>query len=130
MKDNILFKMNRKLDGFPLRCNTYVSASTVEGAGYGVFSSMFIKAGCIVEESVVLPVPYEVLSDYRIIWDADNDCIGTGNIELINHSEDPNAEFMRDFDRGLLVVRAIRNIKADEEIFVKYACGPWWEDNA
>jgi SET domain len=107
-----------------LRCGTYVDHSGV--SGWGVYSKQEFCTGDLIEECVAIPVPYEVLSDYRMIWNDNTDCIATGNVLMLNHSDTPNVELVKDYAGGLLLIRALRFISPHEELFIKYACGSWW----
>lgn len=92
----------------------YVCDSPVHGRG--VFASQPIRRG----QRIGVFEWAETRRDGKfVLWVERDDgsemgCRGTNEMRYLNHSKRPNAEF-DDFD-----VVAIRNIKADAEIFIDY----------
>ena len=99
-------------------------------SGYGVYAQQPIALGEVIEEAPILLVPYDtkVLGDYQFSWDADHNALALGFASLYNHDpEDPNAEYITDKLRQVMVIRALKPIKAGEEVFVNYG-QTWFED--
>ncbi len=101
-----------------------IRASTLPGAGLGVFARIDLPPGALLEVIGVL-VRRESISDrathfadhhkFRI---GDRLLIPCGFGGLVNHSTEPNLEKVIDGDRVHL--RAIRPIAAAEELFFRY----------
>ena len=47
-----------------------------------------------------------------------------GYVPLYNHSYESNCEYEMDFDNELILIKAVRFIKAGEELFINYN-GEW-----
>ncbi len=102
--------------------------------GRGVFTSANIRKGTIVEISPVIVMSPEdrklvdltLLHDYIFEWGTTPQecCMALGYVPLYNHSYSSNCEYEMDFDRQLITVRAIRGIKAGEEVLINYN-GDW-----
>ena len=97
--------------------------------GRGVFARKLIRKGTVIERApmIVLPVrevftsgaPKMVLADYVFMWGKDMVAVALGYGSLYNHSYQPNASYDNAGARTQ-VFRAIRDIKAGEEITVNY----------
>jgi uncharacterized protein len=110
------------------RTDLQVGRSAV--AGYGVYAQQPIAEGEVIEEAPILLVPFDtnVLGDYQFSWDSENNALALGFASLYNHDpEDPNAEYVCDKKRQVIVIRALHPIKMGEEIFVNYGKS-WFED--
>jgi SET domain-containing protein len=102
--------------------------------GRGVFTSENIDKGTIIEISPVIVLSGEerklldqtLLHDYIFEWGDDRKscCMALGYIPLYNHSYRSNCEYEMDFDDRAISVKAVRFIKAGEEIFINYN-GDW-----
>lgn len=102
--------------------------------GRGVFTSENIEMGTIIETSPVIVMSAEerklldqtLLHDYIFEWGVKKDqcCMALGYVPLYNHSYRANCEYEMDFDHACISVRAVRFIKAGEEIFINYN-GEW-----
>lgn len=102
--------------------------------GRGVFTSADIEKGTIIEISPVIVMTglerklldQTLLHDYIFEWGDDKKscCMALGYIPLYNHSYRSNCEYEMDFDEETITVKAVRFIKADEEIFINYN-GDW-----
>lgn len=107
--------------------------------GRGVFSAALIEEGSLIEICPVVICPAEdlpiihstKLHDYYFLWGEDqSECaIALGFGSLYNHSFDPNAMYMPDFDGGVISFYTLRDIPAGEEITVNYNGDPE-DDNA
>jgi SET domain-containing protein len=108
--------------------------ATTGEMGRGVFTSDNIDKGTVIEISPVIVMSgaerklldQTLLHDYIFEW-GDNRkscCMALGYIPLYNHSYRSNAEYEMDFDQQLISVRAVRFIKAGEEVFINYN-GDW-----
>lgn len=103
----------------------------------GVFTSENIKAGTIIEISPVIIMSSEerklldqtTLHDYIFEWDSDKNqcCMALGYIAVYNHSYTSNCEYEMDFENRLIQVKAVKDIKAGEELFINYN-GDWNSD--
>lgn len=101
-----------------------IRASTLPGAGLGVFARVDLPAGAALEVIGVL-IRRESISDrcthfadhhkFRL---SDRLIIPCGFGGLVNHSAEPNLEKVIDGDRILL--QAMRPIAAGEELFFRY----------
>jgi len=102
--------------------------------GRGVYSSEFIAAGTVVEQSPVLVMTAEEralldqtrLHDYIFEWGHDRRqcCMALGYIPVYNHSYRSNCEYEMDFDAVTMKVTTVRDIDAGEELFINYN-GDW-----
>jgi SET domain-containing protein len=53
--------------------------------------------------------------------------IALGLTSLLNHSYEPNAEFVRHIDALELEIRALRHIRTGEEITIDYQMDLWFD---
>jgi SET domain-containing protein len=114
----------------------YISNSPVHGLG--VFASELINKGELIEECPILHLPVKrgetnyVLIDYTFVWpkseDWNNHVIGLGNASLYNHSNNANAEWESDVQKGTFKFISTKEIKKDEEIFIYYGDENYWDD--
>ena len=102
--------------------------------GRGVFTSADIDEGTVVEESPVIVMSkgerklldQTLLHDYIFEWGEKKDecCVALGYIAVYNHSYRSNCEYEMDFNREMIIIRAVHFIKAGEELFINYN-GNW-----
>ena len=102
--------------------------------GRGVFTSENIDKGTVIEVSPVIVMSGEerklldqtLLHDYIFEWgdDSKSCCMALGYVPLYNHSYRSNCEYEMDFEENMISVKAVRFIKAGEEIFINYN-GNW-----
>jgi uncharacterized protein len=102
--------------------------------GRGVFTSVNIDKGTIIEISPVIVMSgaerklldQTLLHDYIFEWgdDSKSCCMALGYVPLYNHSYRSNCEYEMDFEENMISVKAVRFIKAGEEIFINYN-GDW-----
>ncbi len=134
-----MFKEQEKFDqNWFIHSDLRLGESTIPGAGTGVFATADIPARTVIESCPVIimahntfnelnsihPGVRHILSDYPFQWTNGRSaiCLGWGGI--INHSFEPNAQWRlrtkEEHGFDALVFRLKRNIKAGEEIFVRY----------
>jgi SET domain-containing protein len=102
--------------------------------GRGVYTSENIAKGTIIEVSPVIVLSGEerklldqtLLHDYIFEWgdDCKSCCMALGYVPLYNHSYRSNCEYEMDFEEQMITIKAVRFIKAGEEIFINYN-GSW-----
>ena len=129
----------RSMDRVPLR----IASMGVQGRG--VVAERDIVAGESVERAPVLIIPESDragvdrtnLGNYIFMWEHDTvaedlytqsgrAAVVLGVASLINHSGDPNCDFVRYIDALALDVVAIRDIKAGEELTIDYGLTLWF----
>lgn len=108
----------------------YVSSSSLPSAGMGVFARIDIKEGEIIEETPILIIPDDQLSslvkteliNYFFAWGKGfkEGAIAWGYGSLFNHSYEPNANYIKDFENNMIRFVAIENISRDQEIVMNY----------
>ncbi|MCB0689547.1 MAG: SET domain-containing protein-lysine N-methyltransferase [Saprospiraceae bacterium] len=109
----------------------YVGTSPL--GGRGVFSAHDVSEGDIVEICPLLFIPPEQLDkidktifyDYYYAWPGDEGyaCIALGYGSLYNHSFQPNADIIFDLDDRTIVIKALKEILAHDEILIDYQGG-------
>ncbi len=102
--------------------------------GWGVFATEAIPAWTQVEESPVVVMDAEAralldrtpLHDYIFEWGEDRSrcCMAMGYLPIYNHASPSNCEYEMDFSKGVISVKAVRDIEAGEQLFVNYN-GDW-----
>lgn len=100
----------------------------------GVFTSQNIAEGTVIEISPVIVMSREerrildqtLLHDYIFEWGAKKDqcAMAMGYVPVYNHSYRSNCEYEMDFDNASISIKAVRFIKAGEELFINYN-GDW-----
>lgn len=105
--------------------------------GRGVFTSREIKAGTVVEVSPVIIMSLEerklldqtLLHDYIFEWGHEKKqcCMALGLVPIYNHSYESNCEYEMDYENENISIRAVKDIKAGEELFINYN-GDWDND--
>ena len=108
-----------------------VRESSIKGAGRGVFAAQAIKKGQIIEESPVLFLEgearllksSELYNYYYLSEDKQSAAIAFGYGSMYNHSYEPNATYEKQFESGLIIFVALKDIAANEEITVNYNYG-------
>src|SRR5689334_3322302 len=116
---------------FPRQLNyllegVYVSAT--KKMGRGVFTKNAIAEGTVIEIAPVIVMTGEdrkhldqtLLHDYIFEWGDKRDqcCMALGILPIYNHSYKSNCEYEMYFKKAVMVVKAIRDIKAGEELFI------------
>jgi len=110
------------------------------GKGRGVFATVSIAAGTLIEAAPVIIVPAAqcalldktILHDYYFRWDGDPDGEGSGAVALglvalCNHSRRPRARVRRNFAQATLDLLALVPIAAGDEVTIDYNCPLWFE---
>ncbi len=105
-----------------------------EGKGRGVFTSVDLAAGQVVEISPVIVMSNDerklldktLLHDYIFEWGMEKDkcCMALGYVAVYNHSYTSNCEHEMDYEEGVIKIKTIREIKKGEELFINYN-GNW-----
>lgn len=103
---------------------------TAGARGRGVFALTAIPAGTLIESADVIPVARAeveaieacILADYYFRWGEDGreGAIALGYGSLYNHSYEPNARYVKRFERLSIDFIAVRDIAAGEEICTNY----------
>jgi len=104
--------------------------------GLGVFATQDIQRGTDVDmgyglwvENVCVP-EHSLLEPYVFASDIYGlSIVATGNVSFYNHSDNPNACYETEdqydiCDRPKVFIKALRDIKKDEEIFIDYGYEP------
>lgn len=101
--------------------------------GRGVFAKVAFEEGEVIESCPVIPIPEEevdtvgrtVLGNYFFKWGGTHDegAVALGFGSLYNHTNDPNAMYVRKYELGVIDFVALRPIAAGEEITVSYHGG-------
>ena len=102
--------------------------------GRGVFTSKPIEKDTIIEISPVIVMNSDarklldqtLLHDYIFEWGQKRDecCMALGYIAVYNHSYKSNCEYEMDYDKQVISIKTVRNIKSGEELFINYN-GNW-----
>ncbi len=105
--------------------------------GRGVFTKEKIAANVIIEESPVIVMSAEeranldktLLHDYIFEWGTDKNkcCMALGLVPVYNHSYQSNCEYFMDFDKEIIQIKTVREIKIGEELTINYNGN--WNDN-
>lgn len=110
----------------------FIAAS--ENKGRGVFSSVIIPAGTVIEIAPVIVMSREervlldqtLLHDYVFEWGMEKDqcCMALGYVPIYNHSYQSNCEYEMDFENKTISIKTMRAIDAGEELLINYN-GDW-----
>jgi uncharacterized protein len=102
--------------------------------GRGVFTSENIEAGIVLEVSPVIVMTKKerllldqtLLHDYIFEWGDNKNqcCFALGYVSVYNHSYQSNCEYEMDYVEEQISIKAIRFIKAGEELYINYN-GDW-----
>ncbi|NUO02207.1 MAG: SET domain-containing protein-lysine N-methyltransferase [Saprospiraceae bacterium] len=122
--------------------SVYFSSSTIEGRG--VFTYEPIEEGMLIEICPAIVMPAEDLPvihrthlhDYYFLWgQEEKQCaIALGFGSLYNHSYEPNAEYVFDYEQQTIDIYSLKPIEAGEEITINYNGWPddknpvWFHD--
>jgi uncharacterized protein len=103
------------------------------GRGRGVFALVPFEEGDVIESCPVIPIPEEevdpvgrtILGNYFFQWGGtlDEGAVALGYGSLYNHTNDPNAMYVRKFSLHVIDFVALRPIAIGEEITVSYHGG-------
>ena len=131
---------------------TTLVASTTNGLavqdseihGRGVFATRRFRTGEVIEVCPVIRLPADdighleetALRGYCYEWNDGGLAMAQGYGSLYNHSWAPNAQYEQDYDRGTVVITAVRTIRAGQEITINYTGAPdgraelWFDTDA
>ena len=116
--------------------NLFIKSS--KNKGRGVFTNHDIEAETIIEVSPVIVMSKEdqklldktLLHDYIFLWGKNNFqcCVALGYASMYNHSYTANCEYGMDFKRKIIIIKTVKNVKANEQLFINYN-GDWDNKN-
>ena len=111
-----------------------VYAAATKKTGRGVFTKNYIAKDTLIELAPVVVMSGEdrklldqtLLHDYIFEWNEEGNqcCMALGLVPLYNHSYTSNCEYEMYFSKGVIAVKAVRDIKQGEELFINYN-GDW-----
>ena len=100
------------------------------GKGSGIFTNELILAHTIIEIAPVIVMSASdrilldktLLHDYIFEWGADKTqcCMALGFVPIYNHSYNSNCEYFMDYSTETIMLKTVKNIVKDEEIFINY----------
>ncbi|MFZ0368323.1 MULTISPECIES: SET domain-containing protein [unclassified Halobacillus] len=104
------------------------STLTDEDLNRGVFANQDIPKNTLIHQAPVIPYPNEEhvhiektrLADYAFEYGENHTAFVLGYGMMFNHSYEPNANYVINFDNDTFDFYAYRDIKADEEIHINY----------
>lgn len=106
----------------------YVGKSTLDDAGYGVFTKRAIPKGTIIEIAHTIPVPIEERANFTTLLNYDfstpddkETLIAMGFGGIYNSQAYYNVDWM--VDNYTIVYTTNRDVRAGEELFVNYGPG-------
>ena len=98
--------------------------------GRGIFTNELILANTIIEIAPVIVMPAAdrilldktLLHDYIFEWGTDKTqcCMALGMVPIYNHSYNSNCEYFMDYSTETIMLKAVKNIEKDEEVFINY----------
>jgi len=99
-----------------------------ERKGRGVFTAIEIPSGSLIEicPLILIPISQMPLLDrtelynYYFIWDQAHIALTLGYGSIYNHSKEPNARVIYDFDTQEIQIEAISDIEGGAEITIHY----------
>ena len=110
--------------------NTNLFVSNAGHKGRGVFTSKILKKGDLIEICPVIELSYKehqklsghILENYAFVWNTKKRSVAIllGFGSLYNHSVRPNADYIKKLKDGVMIFKALRNIRAGEEITIDY----------
>ncbi|RYD55813.1 MAG: SET domain-containing protein-lysine N-methyltransferase [Sphingobacteriales bacterium] len=103
--------------------------------GRGVFCIKNLPANTVIEVAPVIVMTdadrrhldETLLHDYIFEWTPDTEkkcCMALGYVPMYNHSYASNCEYFMDYDTDTIMIKTVRDIKADEEVTINYN-GDW-----
>lgn len=105
-----------------------------DNKGRGVFTRAAITTDTVIEIAPVIVMNREdrvhldktLLHDYIFEWGMQKDkcCMALGYLPMYNHSYKSNCEYFMDFEKDIIAVKTVRNIKKGEELTINYN-GDW-----
>lgn len=123
-----------------------IGVKNFKNKGRGIVAQQDIPAKAVIERAPVLLIPARdrlaadktIVFTYVFMWEHDTTeqdlylgdgraAIALGLTSLLNHSYEPNAEFIRHIDELEIEIRALRHIRAGEEITIDYQMDLWFD---
>ena len=114
--------------------SSLLTIGTSPKRGRGVFAAKNIKKGTVIEISPVIvltekerkTIEKTLLFHYVFEWGNDKKkaALALGYVSLYNHSYDSNCEYEMEFGKKLMTVKAVKDIKKGEELFINYNAVP------
>ncbi|MEO8711516.1 MAG: SET domain-containing protein [Parafilimonas sp.] len=114
--------------------SSFLTVQSSPNRGRGVFTTRNIKKGTVIETSPVLVLTEKerkilektILYHYVFEWGNDKKkaALALGYISLYNHSYNSNCEYEMEFGKKIMTIRAVKNIKKGEELFINYNATP------
>lgn len=106
----------------------------VAGKGRGVFARRDFKRGELVESAPVIVIPDEevdlidktALADYYYKWGDSHFALVLGYGSLYNFSAAPNLLFKPDLKKKVMIYRAEKAIRKEQELTINYLCDLWF----
>ena len=105
-----------------------------EHKGRGIFATRDFREGDLIETCHVIECPEQdtelidrtFLYNYYFNWGLKRSqvAIALGYGSLYNHSYEPNAVYIKDFEKNLLIFECLKPIQKGEEITVHYRDNP------
>ena len=105
-----------------------------DNKGRGVFTRAAITTDTVIEIAPVIVMNKDdrvhldktLLHDYIFEWGMQKDkcCMALGYLPMYNHSYKSNCEYFMDFEKDIIAVKTVRNIKKGEELTINYN-GDW-----
>lgn len=94
----------------------------------GLLATKDIKKGQVIERCPVILlrskhdtyIDHTALKNYYFYWNRHQSAVVLGYGSLMNHSYKPNAQYVYNYHKKIMVFRAIKHIKKGEEIFINY----------
>lgn len=110
----------------------FLEVRDVKAKGRGVFARKDFAKGDVIEACPVIvlteledqEVQKTILGKYVYEWEEKTSAMVLGYGSIFNHSYTPNAEYTRDFKKGVLTYTAIKDIPKGTEIVVNYNGDP------
>ena len=104
------------------------STLTDEELNRGVFANQDIPKNTLIHQAPVIPYPNQEhvhiektrLADYAFEYGENHTAFVLGYGMMFNHSYEPNANYVINFENDTFDFYAYRDIKADEEIHINY----------
>ena len=110
----------------------YIKKSNIENAGRGVFTKVDIQKDTEVEKACLVKIQAKSVEDtplqdyvFQNPYNKKQNFVAFGYGSMYNHSNDPNIHYYYDKNKNCMVYEALRDIKADEELYISYG-EEWW----
>lgn len=114
--------------------NLYISESKIENAGQGVYSKVDIPKDTIIEVAHVLKLDSNKSKEPPLIdyvfshpYNKKYALLVLGLGSIYNHSDNPNILSNYDPIQNKMYYYALKDIKADEELYIYYG-NEWWNN--